>query len=291
MRILAYILFIICCTIFLESERIGDSVVKTYNQKKLYIKYKIDTIIEKENSETTFTIINDSGKRTKCFRYCPDGTLSFLTEYNEYEEGTKTINYSCENKNEISYQCFIEYQKGKPIRYSHNEEKGIFNTSSETSYDSLDRIKEYKTYGFGGQIDMREIYSYFPAERKRTMQRFGYDGNEIYVEITFFDNKEREIESDYNYNGYMASKYVTDYDDLGNVKRYAGYFFPGNKLEVEKLNFYSKPEKLDSVKYKSSEAEKYDITYYQYDNRGLLVKEIHHDNLNNIVNETTYEYK
>ncbi len=280
-------------TLFVSTKTILPDI-ESYNQKELYVKYDIDTIVKqiiKEGTFTDFTLLDRKGRKTKSYSYCENGNISYETIYDSLENEIKSTTYFCDIKYKIESLRLSEYNNdGKLLKYSHSEDFNIYNTTSENVYDEQKRLKEYRYYSFSGQLNWKEVYSYESGQRIKL--RMKGDGKIIYKEITKFDNQGREIESEYYYGGQLKSKYLTEYDQFGNKKRYAGYFYPGQKLDNESIRYYSSLDKLDSTKSMCCENKNvYNLTTFQYDARGFLIKEVFQDNRNNADNSvTTYSY-
>jgi len=262
------------------------------NSKKrdLYVRYKIDTIIRNRGSMIEFTLLDNEGKKFQSTNFCENGNRVGVTEYDENENEIKSTSFSCEVKDQIESERVSEYKNGKFIKATDSEGNSIFNTSSECAYDETGRIKDYRYYSFGGNLSWKEVYRY--ELNMRIKLRMKDDEKIIFKEITKFDQSLREIESSYYYDSVLTSKYISEYDEFGNKKRFAGYFYPGKRLDNEILEYYSQVDKLDSTKNMfGSSKDIYNVTRYIYDNRGLLIKEVYQNNSEKFEEITTYVYK
>lgn len=263
----------------------------TYNQRELYIEYGIDTIIKMDGS-TTYIILTNQGLKSVSKTYCKNGNLLNTTEFDQLENDVNSTDYDFNCQGKLIRQTIKEYKNGKIVKTINTEGNSIFNTSSESLYDEQGRLKEYRNYNsFGGGLGWKEVYTYEPDKNQRIKLRQDGDGSLISKEITKLDSQAREIESSYFHDERLTSKYTAEYDDFGNQKRYAGYFYPDNRLDNERLSYYSTKHKLDSTKSICCNDLKHQVTYFIYDDKGLLVQEIFHDNRNNRISETTNEYK
>jgi hypothetical protein len=281
------LLFLLTLVIFCTSLRVQENTV-SHNQTELYIKYNIDTIVK----DNTIIILTDQGLKLLSTQYCENGNLFEVREFDEFENKIKVTyyDYKCEGK--LSGQIINEYKNGKLIETKNTEDCSIYDTSSESIYDEEGQLKEYKCYSFGGGLSWKETYTYDPEKKERTKLRLEEDGTLISKEHTLFDSLGREVKSTYFHDGLMTSVYITEYDEFGNQKRKAGYIYPGKWPHVEYLDFYSSKYKLDSTKTTSGESQTVNqMTHFQYDSKGLLIQEIHHDFRNNSIREAIYKYK
>ncbi|MEO8146234.1 MAG: hypothetical protein ABI723_01290 [Bacteroidia bacterium] len=214
------------------------------------------------------------------------------TEFDTFENELKSSDYSCEQRGKITSQEISEYKNNKHIKSSNSEDCKIFDTSSETTYDEQGRQQEYRCFSFG-HLSWKEIYSYEPTKRHVIKIRRKENGETIFKEIIKLDSLNREIISECYYDGKMTSKYTTEYDEYGNKKRYAGYFYPNKELILETISYYSTKFKLDSIISKHGDIlNNYNLTCYEYNAIGLLINETYRDYANELNNwQKVYEYK
>lgn len=267
-----------------------------YNQAFLRKKHKIDSIIKRDTyGNVTYILIGPSGKMKQSTEYDSDGVVVEKTKYDN-------------NENVIRNESVFIEQNGKDIiketikssyTYSLNHLMRHEISSSSTGkhiekyfYDAKWRLLKHGYYFFD-ILDYVDSYSYEDNYLKAKMIRTDSDKKYILDEVITYDSLARKMESKAYRNGVLEAVMKYEYDIFGNEKRAANYWDGGINLNTEKLNYYSSKSRIDSSKYrnKTSEGWQENKHYYEYDSRGLLIRETSVSSDDTLKRVSTYTYK
>jgi hypothetical protein len=265
----------------------------SYSQNDLYKLYKIDTVIEKNNEFLKYSIIDSNGVIIKTVEYCDSSIIKHETYFNKDGLEIKSISYDCQFPNDTSLISISKYDNNRLIIDSVNWVRNGIISVYRYYYDQDNRKKELQYYDLG-YLEYKETYSYLDKPRQMKTIRSDGDGSIIFTSITYI-NKTGLDSLLYNYHDdQLTSIYVFEYDLFNNLKRKAGYFFPGRLLEVDNLYFYSSKYKIDSSSWLSF-SDKRNMTKYYYDDKGLMKRKIYYDHSNTkipeIITITEFEYR
>ncbi|NOQ75002.1 MAG: hypothetical protein GQ574_23515 [Crocinitomix sp.] len=279
-----------------------DSAGKiTYDQTLLYQTHNIDSVLIKHSSShydefdhvNTVKIINDLGYCVKTTNFCSNGNLMNVKEYSRKGAILKSTAYEFECNGKRDSETIYVYLKSRHIQTLISNNLKTYKLSESWNYDLHDRLVDYANYRFSDTA-WWEHTDYDTLRNTSFLFRIkGYDDRDtIFTTEKYFNTKGQPTKSINRYDHVIKSIYQYEYDEFGNLKQKHAHFYPSDKLGVDQQYFYSSPHKLDSTWWLSGmKSDIYNKTYYEYDQRGLLIKETHYDNRNNKVDTKHYEYK
>ncbi len=273
----------------------------TYNQEELYQHYKIDSIlirfgdsvIDENDPLQAVTVLNEKGLMKSTTEFCHNGEVMNLKYYNRKGEILKQTSFEIPCTGIKDDQTIYVYQKGLLVQKLISRDLKTYGINETWGYDDEERLTDYATYRFG-EPAWTEHTDYDTIRNTSFLTRVkGYgEKDTIFTTETFFNANGQPVKNINRYDHVIKSEYTFEYDKYGNLSRKFAHFYPSDRIGVDRHYYYSKPYKLDSTwSLAGINSSIYNKTYYEYDQKGLLKKKIHHDNRNNSVNTRFYEYR
>lgn len=251
--------------------------------EKLYINYDEDGEVFIEES----SIYDEMDNKIRSV-YTADGKVSENDfKYTYDKNGNILLKLSKEDGDEYSYE--YKYDKIGNIKEFVLKENGIQQNKTKYSYDDNgNKIKE-DMYSRNGALVGSSVYEY-DEKGNNTLNVFYYNGEERQKSVYTYDEKGNLIEDVYYEEGGEGSREKYFYDEKGNQIEWLSYFqgeFSGRY--VYEYNGENQLIKEYYFEYEN-DTEAYYTEEYIYNEKGLLVEEIHRNRSDEKAQKYTYEY-
>lgn len=280
----------------------ASAIVKVnYNQSELYLAYGIDTIIIRSSGidakehilSPTIKIINELGFCIQSTRYCQNGNLLEVEFYSRKGNIVKKSSYDYECNGTKSSETIYVYTSGLLSQKLISNNLKTYKLTDSWKYDIRDRIIGHTNYRYDDP-NWTEHIRFDSLANKSFLTRVSEYGelDSISSSESLYNQRGQLTEVRHRQKHRVTSIYTYSYDKYNQLIREFGSGFPSEKNYADRQYFYSDKCKLDSSwSMANVELNIYNKTYFEYDTRGLLIKETYYDNRNNNAYIKSYTYK
>lgn len=189
-----------------------------YNDNNLLVlekKYSMDGELEEVHSYT----YDDSGRLLIHLLEIPEDGISerFVTTRNADGNPTKIVKFYGEDEGERTEYVYGE--NAQVVKIKRYDADGEFEAEEDLEYDDQSKLMVRKIVS---PMDGNKCYRFSYDEKSNLIKEEDYDENEQlsgYVEIHYDEENRETYVSRFNEDGKMISQLLTEYDELGRVKR------------------------------------------------------------------------
>ncbi len=251
--------------------------------EKLHVNYNKDGEVFSESSN-----IYDEMDNVIRSVYTVDGKVSESNSDYKYDKnGNVVLKLSKEDGDEYSYE--YKYDKKGNIKEFVLKKNGIQQSRTKYSYDDNgNKIKE-DMYSRNGALAGSSVYEY-DDKGNNTLNVFYYNGEERQKSVYTYDEMGNLTEDVYYDEDGEGSREKYFYDEKGNQIEWLSYF----QGEFSGRYVYEYNGENQLIKESYFEGENDSVPYYTeeyfYDEKGLLVEEIHRNQSDENPEKYTYEY-
>ncbi len=230
-----------------------------YNGKNLLVlekKYDMDGELEEVHSYT----YDDQGRLLNHLLEIPEDGISerFETSRNADGNQTKIVKYYGDDEGEkTEYVYGTNAQVVKIMRYDAD---GEFEAAEDLEYDDQSKLMVRR---ISSPVEGNKYYRFSYDEKSNLIKEEDFDENDqlsAYVEIDYDDEERETYVSRFNEAGKMISQLLSEYDELGRIKR--------------------KIAKSSHVR----------ITAFEYDEQGRVIEESLSDQNDFVISRTRLTY-